>query len=654
MSDTTNLFTRRTLGFVRVAAISTELRVADPAFNTRATVAAMAAAAEQGCQMAVLPELGLTGYSCGDLFLQGRLLDAARGALSEIAAATARHSIAAVVGVPLESSGRLYNCAAFAANGRIAGVVIKTYLPTYNEFYEARWFTRSTYGAPPTLQLDGAAVPFGADLLFAAANMPACVVGIELCEDLWAVEPPSGRMALAGATLLINASASDEVLGKAEYRRELIRQQSARCLAAYAYAGAGAGESTTDVVYAGHSLLAENGLQLAETDRFQFSTQMVMADLDLQRMVHERMRSTTFSQAGLATGFRTVAFDLPGVDMVMAAAPWNRPLARTPFVPANRAERARHSSEIFNIQATGLARRLKHTGAQKVVIGISGGLDSTLALLVITTAFDRLGLDRQGIVAITMPGFGTTARTRSNAEQLADLLGVTLSVIPITDTVRLHFRDIGHPESQHDVTYENAQARERTQILMDVANQIGGLVVGTGDLSEGALGWMTFNGDHMSMYHVNAGVPKTLVRYLVEWAADEMFHGPAAAVLRDIAATPITPELLPLGANQELEQKTEETIGPYALHDFFLFYTVRCQFTPAKIFYLARQAFAGDYDDATIVKWLGIFYRRFFSQQFKRSSMPDGPKVGSVALSPRGDWRMPSDAEATAWLAELG
>ncbi len=676
------------LGFVRVAVITPELRVADVAFNTQAIVDALARAAGQGCRLALLPELSMTGYSCADLFDQAVLLDAARAALARLTAAAAEHDIAAVVGLPLPVDGKLYNCAAFLAGGNILGIVPKTYLPTTGEFYEARWFTPAPQATATTVVIDGATVPFGRDLLFATDNLPQAVFGIEICEDLWAVSPPSGELALAGATVLLNPSASNELLGKEAYRRDLVRQQSARCLAAYLYAGSGPNESTTDLVWAGHSLIAENGVVLAETTRFQFATQMAVADVDVQRLVHERLRNSTYAASRTMHTMRTIAFDLPGVDEPQAGStgiatneesappgadtpgevplighagiPWAtfpvliRPqLARMPFVPADLARRAEHAREIFNLQLTGLAKRLKHTGITRVTIGVSGGLDSTLALLVTAKAFDMLGLPRTGIIAISMPGFGTTSRTRGNAARLAEALGVTLHTIPITEAVRQHFRDIGHDENVHDVTYENAQARERTQILMDVANQVGGLVVGTGDLSELALGWATYNGDHMSMYHVNAGVPKTLVRYLVAWTADAEFSGEASTVLRDIIATPITPELLPLDASGALEQKTEETIGPYELHDFFLYYTVRFQFAPRKVFVLARQAFAGDYADHVILRWLEVFYRRFFSQQFKRSAMPDGPKVGSVALSPRGDWRMPSDASSALWLGEV-
>lgn len=662
-------FTGAGLGLLRVAVVSPELRVADVAFNTQQIIYALQAASERRVALAVFPELCITGYSCADLFYHSHLLDHARDALITIAEASAQHQVAAVIGLPLLVDGRLFNCAVLLADGWLVGIVPKTYLPTTQEFYEQRWFASSAHNRAEHVTIGGVAVPFGVDLLFAADNQPGCVLGIELCEDLWSPQPPSSDMALAGATVFANPSASTETLGKADYRRDLVKQQAARCLAAYLYAGAGPGESTTDVVYAGHSIISENGAILAETPRFQFTTQMAVADIDVQRLQHERLKNSTYAAAPTTRSYRRLSFSLPLADDRWPMGDLIRPtLVRTPFVPTDPARRALHCQEIFAIQSTALAKRLRHTGAQKVVIGISGGLDSTLALLVIARAFDMIGLPHAGIVAITMPGFGTTARTRGNAERLAELLGVTLRVIPIADAVRQHFRDIGHAESTHDVTYENAQARERTQILMDVANQIGGLVVGTGDLSEGALGWMTFNGDHMSMYHVNAGVPKTLVRFLVEWCAEAVFSGETSAVLHDICATPITPELLPLGENEQLEQKTEETIGPYELHDFFLFHTLRHQFPPAKVYFLALHAFrslpsplpqnpnpssTSQYHSAELLKWLAAFYRRFFSQQFKRSSMPDGPKVGSVALSPRGDWRMPSDASSALWLAEV-
>lgn len=649
-----SLFTPASLGLLRVAAASPALRVADVEFNVDATIAAMQDAQSRGCALIVFPELGITGYSCGDLFRQAQLLDAARAGLRRIAEAGGRIGIATVVGLPIAVDGRTFNCAAFLSNGRVLGIVPKSYLPNYSEFYEQRWFSPSGFATTTHLALDTEAVPFGTDLLFEAENVPGCVVGIEICEDLWAVEPPSGRKACAGATILLNPSASPEQLGKADYRRDLVRQQSARCIAAYLYAGSGPGESTTDVVYSGHSLVCENGNVLAETERFAFETQLAIADLDLQRLTHDRQLNTTYFAAGRQHDFRRIRFSATGAD-----APWqhelHRPLSQTPFVPSDRAQRARHCREIFAVQSTGLAKRLLHTGAKKVTIGISGGLDSTLALLVTVRAFDKVGLPREGVVAITMPGFGTTDRTRRNALALMQALGVTKREVPIQAAVMQHFADIGHDPRQHDVTYENAQARERTQILMDVANQVGGFVVGTGDLSELALGWATFNGDHMSMYHVNAGVPKTLVRYLIDWCAEEEFSGEASRVLCDISASPITPELLPL-KDGKLQQETEATIGPYLLHDFFLYYHVRYGYAPHKIFFLARHAFAAPdngtgrrFDDEEILRWLSVFYSRFFSQQFKRSAMPDGPKVGSVALSPRGDWRMPSDACSGLW-----
>jgi len=647
------LFSLTAMGFLRVAVVAPELHVADVTYNVRAIITALAEAAARGCRLVVFPELGITGYSCADLFYQSLLRHQARAALRQIATAAAQHQIAAVVGLPLEVGGRLYNCAAFISGEAVQGIVPKTYLPTTNEYYEERWFTSSRNCPVSAVDIDGTTVPFGPDLLFQARNMPGCTMGIEICEDLWAVEPPSGAMALAGATVLLNPSASDELLSKSDYRRELVKQQSARCLAAYLYAGSGPGESTTDVIWGGHSLIAENGTILAETERFQFSSQMAAADIDVQRLTHERVKNSSFSAATPPHAYRTIPFTLPEPAASAQPVPLLRPLAKTPFVPADPTQRAQHCQEIFSIQSTGLAKRLKHTGLTRVSLGLSGGLDSTLALLVTIQAFDILHLPHDGIVAATMPGFGTSARTRSNAERLAGSLGITLRQIPICDAVRQHFHDIGHDEQTPDLTYENAQARERTQILMDIANQIGGLVVGTGDLSELALGWCTYNGDQMSMYHVNAGVPKTLVRYLIDWCAESLFTGETAAVLRDIAATPISPELLPLSAEEKLVQETETAIGPYVLHDFFLFYAVRYAFSPRKIFFLASQAFATRYPPAEILHWMRVFYTRFFANQFKRSAMPDGPKVGSVALSPRGDWRMPSDASDALWQHEL-
>lgn len=640
------------LGLVRVAVASPAQRVADVDLNVAAIRAAMERAADAGASLVLFPELSVTAYTCGDLFYQSLLLERARAALITLAHATAESRIAVVVGLPLLQDGKIFNCAAFLCDGAVVGIVPKTYLPNTQEYYEARWFASSRTARFDAVEIGAQHVPFGTDLLFRAANLPQCVIGIEICEDLWAITPPSSDKALGGATILLNPSASNDTLGKSEYRTALVAHQAARCLAAYLYAGASPNESTTDLVFAGHSLIAENGALLAETERFHFDTQLVTADVDVERLTNERTKNTSFAQQVARQSYRTVEFTLPEPR---ATKPYvlERPLSRTPFVPDDPRLRAEHCREIFTLQATGLAKRLKHTGIKKVTLGLSGGLDSTLALLVTLKAFEILDLNRRDIVALSMPGFGTTERTQSNAEQLAAYAGITFRTISVRDAVRQHFDDIGHDENVHDVVYENAQARERTQILMDVANQIGGLVVGTGDLSELALGWATYNGDHMSMYHVNAGVPKTLVQYLVEWYAGSQARPEEARVLRDIAATPITPELLPLSDNGALQQETEATIGPYILHDFFLYYMVRHQFPPRKIFWLAQYAFAEMYDAATILRWLGVFYRRFFSQQFKRSAMPDGPKVGSVALSPRGDWRMPSDASAALWLNEV-
>jgi NAD+ synthase (glutamine-hydrolysing) len=554
-----------------------------------------------------------------------------------------------VVGLPLRQGSRLFNAAVVLSGGQLCGIVPKTFLPTSQEFYERRWFSTAAEATAGTLDLAGTEVPFGTDLLFAAVDFPDCVLGVEICEDAWVASPPSGDLAAAGATLLANLSASPETLGKCGYRRALVEAQSARCLAAYLYASAGPGESSTDLVFSGHSLVAEYGQVLAESERFAFATTMAVADLDLERLNGERLRQSSFAAARPQRSYRQVSIvvgDAVVGDLL-------RPLPRLPFVPAGSDERAARCREIFAIQTTALMTRLRHTGSLQVVIGISGGLDSTLALLVTVKAFDRLGLPRNGIVAVTMPGFGTTSRTRGNAETLADELGVTLRVIPIAAAVSQHFRDIGHDPMRHDITFENAQARERTQILMDVANQVHGLVIGTGDLSELALGWCTFNGDHMAMYAVNAGVPKTLVRYLIDWCAEAEFAGRAAEVLRDVCATPVSPELLPPHPDGSISQETEAQLGPYELHDFFLFFVVRCHFAPRKVLRLALQAFAGDYAHDELRRWLTVFYRRFFAQQFKRSCLPDGPKVGSVALSPRGDWRMPSDASVALWLAEL-
>jgi NAD+ synthase (glutamine-hydrolysing) len=638
--------------FIRLASAAPEVRVADIGFNGAQIRAAMEQAVERSASIILFPELSLTAYTCGDLFRQATLLNEANEALLALALDTERIPVLAIVGLPLNVNGRLYNCAALLGGGAVLGIVPKTFLPTTGEYYEERWFTSGAGLAPTQVNIGGYDVPLATNLLFSASNLPGCTLGIEICEDLWTVEPPSGKQALEGALLIFNPSASNELLAKSSYRRDLVRSQSARCLAAYVYASSGPGESSMDVVYSGHCMIAENGAILAEAERFRFDTQIIYADVDLGRLQHERLCNSSFSAGAPGQQFTHIRFASP--IRVAAQEPIGslRPNSPTPFVPSDPSVRASTCREIFSIQSAGLAKRLRHTAANRVIIGVSGGLDSTLALLASVHAFDSLGLDRKGIVAVTMPGLGTSPRTRSNAEALVRLLGTELRVIPIHEATRQHFKDIDHNPEALDVTYENAQARERTQILMDLANQLGGFVVGTGDLSEAALGWCTFNGDHMSMYHVNVGIPKTLVSFIVEWCADAAFTGEASAVLRDICAGPISPELLPIGADG-LEQRTEDTIGPYLLHDFFLFHMVRHGSRPVKILHLAELAFAKRYDRPALLRWLEVFIKRFFSQQFKRSAMPDGPKVGSVALSPRGDWRMPSDASPETWLAEI-
>ena len=640
------------LGFLRVAAIAPELQIADVKFNCEEILKQIELADSQGVEVALFPELALTGYSCGDLFYQSTLLESAVAGLGKIAEALQQMNLVVIVGLPYLVGDRLYNAAAVVDATGLKGLVPKSLLPNSQEYYEKRWFSRGGDRGPREARFQDRQVAFGNDLLFTFETLPDVCLGVEICEELWAVEPPSGRMALGGANLIVNPSASLELLGKSGYRHDLVKQQSARCIAGYVYASSGPGESTADVVFGGHTMIAENGRMLAEGDRFVFESQSIQADLDLQSLRADRLRHSSFiSEERDAASFRIVHSGA-GNEVSSSSRPLLRPIAARPFVPSNAHERAERCQEIFSIQRTGLLKRLRHMNCQRVVLGISGGLDSTLALLVAVAAFDKMKWDRHGIVAPTMPGLGTTSRTRSNAEKLADFLGVDFSEIPIGPAVQQHFADIGHDPNQLDVTFENAQARERTQILMDLANQRGGLVLGTGDLSESALGWCTFNGDHMSMYHVNAGVPKTLVRYLVDWAADALFERPTAEVLHDIVATPITPELLPTDELGELKQETEASIGPYELHDFFLFYSLRHAAPPRKVAVLAAHAFAGRYDDAAILQWLDVFYRRFFGSQFKRNSMPDGPKVGSIALSPRGDWRMPSDATGRLWQEE--
>ena len=630
-------------GFLKACTVSPALRVADCAFNTQQTIAAMQRAAADGVQLAVFPELGLTGYTCGDLFFQQPLQRAAARGLTAVLEASADLDLVALVGLPVTVDGKLYNCAAVVCHGKLLGLVPKTYLPNYGEFYERRQFNPAPAGVR-TLHFAGQEVLFGTKLLFRCAEMPEFCLGVEVCEDLWAPLPPSTHHALAGATVIANLSASDETIGKADYRRALVSQQSARLLCAYLYADAGHGESTTDMVFAAHDLICENGTLLSEAKPF--GAGYACTELDLGRMVSERCRSTTFRLEN--TGYATVEFHLP-----LREVPLTRYVSPTPFVPADDAARAERCELILAMQADGLAKRIAHAHAKTAVIGISGGLDSTLALLICSRACRALKRPASDILAVTMPGFGTTDRTHDNAVTMCRLLGVDLREIPISECCLRHFADIGHDPAERTTTYENVQARERTQILMDLANKTGGLVVGTGDLSEIALGWSTYNGDHMSMYGVNASIPKTLIRWMIDAISEMPAFAPSRAVLQDILDTPISPELLPPDAEGKIAQHTEDLVGPYALHDFFLYYVLRFGFRPTKIYTLACRAFAGDFEPEVIKKWLKTFYRRFFTQQFKRSCLPDGVKVGSVTLSPRGDWRMPSDASARLWLDEV-
>ena len=634
-------------GFICVAAGTPKVRVADCRYNAEQIFTMMREAEKQGVKILALPELCLTGYTCGDLFLQDTLLNGAVEGLRTILEATRHLEVLTALGMPLRARGKLYNCAVVIQKGDILAVVPKTYVPNYGEFYEKRWFeggeditSQVSIGLPGA---DGGTMYTGlGQAIIDCPAVPGLKVGVEICEDLWAADPPSRRLAEAGATVILNLSASNEVVGKAAYRRQLVVGQSGRLCCGYVYADAGEGEATTDLVFTGHNMVAENGALLAE---HRFTTGLTIADIDVQRLTYERRRLTPFPAEGGAALYQGAAEFTPCVTKL------RRYVSPAPFIPDNAADRASRCEEILTIAALGLKKRLKHTGARSAVIGLSGGLDSTLALLIAALAMGMLHRDPSDIIAVTMPCFGTTERTKNNAVLLAEHMGTTLRTIPIGDTVRSHFRDIGHDPEDQDVTYENAQARERTQVLMDVANQTGGLVIGTGDLSELALGWATYNGDHMSMYAVNASIPKTLVRHLVAWEADRL-GGRAGDVLRDILDTPVSPELLP-PKDGEISQKTEDLVGPYELHDFYLYYAVRWGFPPRKVLRLAVCALGDRYGRETLLKWLKNFYRRFFSQQFKRSCLPDGPKVGSVTLSPRGDWRMPSDAAAKLWLDEL-
>ena len=636
-------------GFVKVAAAVPSVKVADCKFNAQEIEKQIVIADGKGVQIVVFPELSLTGYSCADLFAQSLLLEQAEFALMQVMNNTRQLDIISIVGMPVTAGPVLMNCAVVFQKGKILGVVPKTYLPNYKEFYEQRWFaSASTLPDNATVRLCGQLVPLTANILFDTSD--TCF-GVEICEDVWAPIPPSSGLALKGAEIIFNLSADTENISKHAYLRSLLAQQSARCLAGYVFASSGFGESTTDVVFAGNGLIYENGNLLAASERFSFEEQLVVSEIDVERLRGERLVNTTF-----AASVRANASGQPLRVSAELVASRELTLSRSvdphPFVPSGSRQLDERCEEIFSIQVAGLAKRLVHTGCKNVVVGISGGLDSTLALLVCVKTFDKLGLPRKGITGITMPGFGTTDRTYNNALSLMASLQVTPKEISIKDACIQHFQDIGQDMSVHDVTYENGQARERTQVLMDYANKIGALVIGTGDLSELALGWATYNGDHMSMYGVNASIPKTLVRYLVGWVAQTGVDTLSRNTLLDIIDTPISPELIPADENGNIRQKTEDLVGPYELHDFFLYHFLRFGARPAKIYYLAEIAFRNTYDSTTIKKWLTIFFRRFFSQQFKRSCLPDGPKVGSVSLSPRGDWRMPSDASAALWLKE--
>ncbi len=635
-------------GFIRVAAATPVIRVADCGYNAGKIMELIDQAQDQGNKLVVFPELCITGYTCGDLFLQDTLLRGAMEGVKEIAEHTKGKEIVVVVGLPYLVKGKLYNTAAVINDGKILGLIPKMSIPNYTEFYEARHFTSGLLD-PISIRFLGEEIYFGSRMLFQCENIPEFILGVEICEDLWIPKSPSIEHCIAGATIITNLSASDELTGKDAYRRELVKSQSARLVCGYLYSDAGEGESTTDVVFAGHNLISENGTLLAESNTF--VNGMISSEIDLGKLKSERRRMHTYLGQNTVP-YKVIPFSFGAGNDELPEINLTRYIDPAPFVPSEKSDRDKRCMDIINIQAMGLKTRLAHTGIKAAVIGISGGLDSTLALLVTDKAFEMLGLDKKGIIAVTMPCFGTTDRTYSNAITMAKCLGVTLLEIPVRDAVELHFRDIGHDINIHDLTFENSQARERTQVLMDVAGRYNGFVVGTGDMSELALGWATYNGDHMSMYGVNSSVPKTLVRYLVSYFADTTGDKELQKVLADVLDTPVSPELLP-PKDGEIAQKTEDIVGPYELHDFFLYYILRFGFEPSKVFRLAKIAFSGSYDEKIVLQWLRVFYKRFFTQQFKRSCLPDGPKVGSVSVSPRGDLRMPSDASAALWMKEL-
>lgn len=628
-------------GYVRCAAASLKMEVANPRWNEQEMEHIIAEAVSNGVAILVLPECAMTGYTCADLFFQKTLLEETEHQIAKLKKFLEGKEIIVAVGAPIQIENKLYNMGIVLQNGHILGMVPKTYLPNYNEFYEQRWFASSADLKESEIEFLGEKVPVGKDLLFGNQNT---YFALEICEDLWSVTPPSDTYALNGATILLNLSASNETIGKKEYRENLIKMHSAKQISAYVYASSGPLESTTDILFSGATLIYENGSKLAEGKRFQFDNTLTIGDVDVEKLLHDRMKNTSFHTNQLEP-VRKIHCSIPATNQ-----PIRRTYAKYPFVPSNPNKRNERANEILTIQSCALARRLKHTGIKKCILGVSGGLDSTLAYLVILRAFDILKIEPQNLIAVTMPGFGTTDRTYQNAKELIQKTGATLREVSIKDACILHYKDIGHDAGNHDVTYENVQARERTQILMDIANQEGGLVIGTGDLSELALGWCTYNGDHMSMYAVNTSIPKTLVRYLVEYEMqnNETLHD----VLKSILDTPISPELLPPSKDGKILQKTESKIGPYMLHDFFLYHFLRNGFSTKKIFYLAKETFKDDYEEEELRKWLTVFMKRFFSQQFKRSCLPDGVKVGSVSLSPRGDLRMPSDATSKIWMEE--
>lgn len=634
-------------GFITVAAAVPSVKVADTEYNVKQIEDFVAQAEGKGVEIIVFPELSITGYSCQDLFLQQLLIEQSEVAVMQLLDFTRKLDIICIVGAPVNISGSLYNCAIVIQHGVIVGMVPKTYLPNYGEFYEKRWFSSSKNLQPTDIRYAGNTVSVVPDpILFRTSDN--VLFGIEICEDVWAAEPCSNKLTLLGADIIFNLSASDELIGKHDYLMSLLSQQSARTISGYVYSGCGFGESTQDVVYGGNALIFENGTLLAESERFSFKPQLVINQIDVEKLRVERQKNTTFVNC---RDNSDVVIKSTGV-VQMKDFSLMRDINALPFIPSEK-DMQHSCNEIFSIQVAGLAKRITHTGCKHLIVGISGGLDSTLALLVCVKTFDKLGMSRKGIVGVTMPGFGTTDRTYNNALSLMESLGVTIREINIAESVKMHFNDIGHDISVHDVTYENGQARERTQILMDLSNQLNGMVIGTGDLSELALGWATYNGDHMSMYGINAGIPKTLIKYLVRSVADSAVDEKSRETLLDIIDTPISPELIPAEEDGTIKQKTEDLVGPYELHDFFLYYFLRFGFRPSKIYLLARKAFdVADYKDETIKHWLKTFFRRFFSQQFKRSCLPDGPKVGSVSLSPRGDWRMPSDASSALWLKE--